>query len=212
VITGIFSLMYVPSNLIVWDNSTVTFNNIFEHQTLFRMGLLGYIICYITFLFLPLVLYKLLKPINHKYALLMVALAVVSVPMALINIQNQYNVLSVMSGENYLKIFSNEQIQAQVLLYLNHYDNGHLITSVFFGLWLFPFGYLVYKSGFIPKIFGIFLMLGCFSYLINFIGNTLFVNYPSLGIASYIQIPASIGEIGICLWLLIIGTKQKRVD
>lgn len=209
VITGIFSLMYVPSKLIVWGNAVDTFNNIIANQQLFRLGLLSYIICYVFFLFLPLALYRLLESINQNYAIVMVASAVVSVPMALINIQNQYNVLSLISDESYLKVFENDYIQAQVLLYLNHYDNGHLITSVFFGLWLFPFGYLVYKSGMLPKILGIFLMLGCFSYVINFIGNTLFANYSSLGIASYIQIPATIGEIGICLWLLIVGTRQK---
>ena len=201
--------MYVPSKLIVWGNAADTFNNIVANQKLFRIGLLSYMICYIFFLFLPLALYRLLESINRNYAILMVVLALVSVPMALINIQNQYNVLSLISGESYLKVFDNDYIQAQVLLYLNHYDNGHLITSVFFGLWLFPFGYLVYKSGMLPKILGIFLMLGCFSYVINFIGNTLFANYSSLGIASYIQIPATIGEIGICLWLLIVGTRQK---
>jgi hypothetical protein len=162
-------------------------------------------------LILPLALYKLLNSIHQTYAKLMLVLAMVSVPMALLNIQNQYNVLSLISGEKYLKVFPSEQLQAQVLLYFNHYDNGHLIASVFFGLWLFPFGYLVYKSGFLPKILGIFLMLGCFSYLINFAGYTLFADYSAFGISSYIQIPASIGEIGICLWLLIVGVKEKNV-
>ncbi len=211
VITGLFSLMYVPSKLIVWDNATTTFNNIVTNQTLFRFGLVGYIICYTFFLILPLVLYKLLKSVHHIHATLMVVLAMVSVPIALINIQNQFNVLSLINGENYLNAFTTEQLQAQVLLYLNHYDNGHLIASVFFGLWLFPFGYLVYKSGFLPKILGIFLMLGCFSYLINFVGNTLLANYSALGISSYIQLPASIGEIGICLWLLVMGVKEKAI-
>ena len=130
--------------------------------------------------------------------------------MALINIQNQFNVLSLISGENYLKVFTKEQLESQALLYFNQYDNGHLITSVFFGLWLLPFGYLVFKSHFLPKVLGILLMIGCFSYLINFIGNTLFPNYSSFGISSIIQIPASIGEIGICLWLLIVGIYRKK--
>jgi len=210
VITGIISLMYIPNKLIVWNDALITYNNIIANQALFRFGLFSYIICYTFFLILPLFLYKLLKSVNNNYALLMVALAVVSVPMALINIQNQFNVLSLISGADYLKVFSNEQLQSQVLLNLNQYDNGHLISLVFFGLWLFPFGYLVFKSGFLPKIFGVLLMLGCFSYLINFAGNTLYSDYSTLGISPYIQLPASIGEIGICLWLLIIGSNKKK--
>ena len=86
-----------------------------------------------------------------------------------------------MSSSGYLKVFSNEQLQAQVLFYLNQYDNGILILLIFWGLWLFPFGYLVFKSEFLPKFLGVLLMLGCFGYLINLFGNTLIPNYPEIG-------------------------------
>jgi hypothetical protein len=84
------------------------------------------------------------------------------------------------------------------------------IVHIFSGLWLFPFGYLVFKSSFLPKFLGVLLMLGCFGYLINFLGNTLIPDYSTLGISSYIRLPASIGEIGTCLWLLIMGAKDKK--
>lgn len=210
VITGIFSLMYVPSKLIDWENAAITFNNIVGNETLFRVGIISYLICYSTFLFLPLVLHKLLKSTDQIMAELMVILAVLIVPISFINIQHKLNVLSLISGESYLNVFSNDQLQAQVLLYLNHYNNGNLIASIFFGLWLLPFGYLVLKSGFLPKFLGVLLMIGCFSYLINFTGHALMANYSQLGISSYIQLPASLGEIGICLWLLIVGAKEGK--
>ncbi|WP_445737608.1 DUF4386 domain-containing protein [Mariniflexile sp.] len=212
VITGIFSLMYVPKSLIVWDNSTTTFNNIVSNQTLFRLGLVSGLICYTFFLFLPLVLYKLFEPVNYNYAKLMVLLAVVSVPIYFINVQNQFTILSLVSSSNYLNGFSTEQTKSMVMLYLDQYENGMRIIHIFSGLWLFPFGYLVFKSGFLPKFLGILLMLGCFGYLINFIGNTLVSNYSEIGIASYIQLPASLGEIGICLWLLIMGAKESKTS
>lgn len=208
VLTGIFSLMYVPNKLIVDDSASLTFQNISHSESLFRYGIVAGLICYIAFLFLPLVLYKLLKPVNQNYAKIMVLLAVISVPMYFINAQNQFTVLSIVNGSQVLKGFSVEQTQAMVLFYLNQYDNGMRVIHVFSGLWLFPFGYLVYHSNLLPKIFGVLLMLGCFGYLINFFGSTLFVNYSSLGIGFYISLPASIGEIGICLWLLIVGCKQ----
>ncbi|MCY1549882.1 hypothetical protein D9M68_860840 [compost metagenome] len=130
--------------------------------------------------------------------------------MFFINIQNEFTVLSLIGNAGYLKDLPLEQTQLQVLFYLDQYDHGLFIIHIFSGLWLFPFGYLVYKSGFLPKAFGVLLMLGCFGYLINFTGHTVFKNYAELGISRYISLPASIGEIGICLWLLIAGVKKKR--
>lgn len=207
VLTGIFSLAYVPSNLIVWDNPTVTYNNIRASESLFRFGIAGGLICYVFFLFLVLQLYRLLKPVNEKYAELMVLLALLSVPIYFLNAQNEFNVLSFIADNSFN--LSLEQTKTQIMLNLNQYDNGMRIVHIFSGLWLLPFGYLVYKSGFLPKVFGVLLMMGCFGYLINFLGNTLVLDYSALGISKYISMPATFGEIGICLWLLIMGAKQK---
>lgn len=210
VLTGIISLAYIPSKLIVWDNAATTFNNITKSQFLFRLGIVSGLICYTFFIFLPLALYRLLKPVNTFYAKVMVILAVVSVPISFANMLNKFAVLSLVSDSTLQKVYTGEQLQNQVLFYLNQYDYGNLIVQVFWGLWLFPFGYLVFKSGFLPKILGIFLMLGCFSYLINFLGFSLLSNYSELGISSIVRLPASIGEIGTCLWLVIMGAKNKQ--
>ncbi len=209
VLTGIFSLMYVPGKLIVWKNATLTYQNIASSDSLFRVWILSGLLCYTFFLFLPLVLYKLLKPVNENHAKLMVLLAVLSVPVFFLNVQNLFTVHSLVSDVSNQFGFPAEQTQTQVMLYLKQYDNGLTIVHIFSGLWLLPFGYLVFKSGFLPKVLGILLMMGCFGYLINFIGDTLVPNYSKMGIASYIQMPASVGEIGTCLWLLIMGAKNK---
>jgi hypothetical protein len=97
------------------------------------------------------------------------------------------------------------------MFYLNQYDYGNLIVQIFWGLWLFPLGYLIFKSAIIPKFLGVLLMLGCLSYLINFLGNALFSNYADLGISSFVRLPATLGEIGTCLWLLIMGAKNNII-
>lgn len=209
VLTGIFSLAYVPSKLIVWDNAATTVNQIVKSELLFRLGIMSSLICYVFFLLLPLALYKLFKPVNEGWAKLMVALAVVSVPISFVNILNKFAVLSLVKEVSQLKSLTNEDIQSQVMFYLNQYDNGILIVQIFWGLWLLPFGYLVYRSGFLPKIFGILLIAGCFGYLINFTGNFLVPNYAEIGIARYVSLPASLGEIGTCLWLLVMGAKDS---
>lgn len=211
VITGIVSLMYIPSQLIDYENAQITYQNLKASETLFRVGIASGLLCYTFFLFLPLVLYQLLRQVNENMAKLMVVLAIISVPMYFLNVQNELTALSLIKAPNYLKVFSPEQIQSQVLLYIDQYDSGMRLIHIFSGLWLFPFGYLVYKSNFLPKVFGILLMLGCFGYLINFFGRILISNYGELGISSYISMPASFGEIGICLWLLIVGAKEKAL-
>ncbi len=212
VLTGIFSLLYVPSKLIVWSDAATTFNNIVEHETLFRLGIVAGVIAYISFLFLPLVLYKLLSPVNKLAAISMITLAVISVPISLVNINHKLEVLTLISKANYLNVFQTSELQTQVMLSLEYYNNGIEAVSIFWGLWLLPFGYLVFKSGFLPKLLGILLMIGCFGYLINFVGGFLFPGYAELGVASYISIPGSIGEIGICFWLLIVGTKTQKLQ
>ena len=209
VLGGIFSLAYVPSQLIVWDEASATVNNIVTSESLYRLGIVSGLICYTFFLLLPLILYKLLSQVDKTQASLMVILAVVSVPISFISILYKIDVLSLLSGADYLGVLEPEQLQAQVMLSLKSYNNGMLIAQIFWGLWLFPFGYLVFKSGFLPKILGILLMLGCCGYLIDFFGRSLLANNGELGISTFVTLHASIGKIGTCLWLLIMGAKDN---
>jgi len=206
VLTGLFALMYVPSTLMVWTDAQATFNNIVASETLFRLGIYAGILCYTAFLLLPLVLYKLLQHVNKTHAVAMVALALVSVPISLFNLTHKFAVLTLINKPDF---FSAADLPKQVLLQLEYYNNGIEVAAVFWGLWLFPFGYLVFKSGILPKILGILLMAGCFGYLINFTGSFLFPGYDSLGISGYISLPSGLGEIGTCLWLLIAGVRVK---
>lgn len=83
-------------------------------------------------------------------------------------------------------------------------------TKLFWGLWLLPFGYLVLRSGFLPKILGILLMLGCFGYTIDVFGELLVSRYSDTSVSDYVLLPASVGEIGTCLWLLLVGARQPK--
>jgi Domain of unknown function (DUF4386) len=139
----------------------------------------------------------------------MILLAIMCVPIYFLNMQNQFTVLSLLNNKNIDFGFSTQHIQSEILLLLKQHDNGMEVIHIFSGLWLFPFGYLVFKSGILPKFLGILLMLGCLGYIINFLGSTLSPDYSKLGISSYLSLPATIGEIGTCLWLLIMGAKEK---
>jgi hypothetical protein len=212
VVTGFFSLAYVPSQLIVQGDASATVRAIAGSELLFRVGIVTALICYTAFVLLPLVLYKLLSPVNRSAAVLMVVLALVSVPISFVNTLNRLDILSLLSGADYLQALTSDQLQAQVMLLLTSYGNGLLVLKVFWGLWLLPFGYLVFKSDFLPKILGILLMVGCFGYLIDFLGHTLALGYSDTTLGRFLRRPAALGEVSTCLWLLIMGVKQKAVS
>lgn len=211
VITGIFSLMYVPTRLIDFNNAAATYQNIQSNELLFRLGIFGNVICYLAFMMLPFALYKLLKNINPNLAKCMVILVLIGIPIAFVNLHHKFAVLSMLNNENLFLDITPYQLQQQLFISLQNFNNGINILSIFWGLWLFPFGWLVYKSGFLPKLLGILLMLGCMCYLIDFSAWLLFQEYSSSGISTYVMLPASIGEIGICLWLLIVGVNKSNV-
>ncbi|HSC06981.1 MAG TPA: DUF4386 domain-containing protein [Steroidobacteraceae bacterium] len=207
--TGIISLAFVPSQLIVSGDTAKTVENIAASQGLFRIDIASGFICYVAFLFLPLAFYRLLSHVSQSGAMLMVLLAIVSVPIALGNLVNKLDVLTLLSGKAYLAHYSVDQLNAAVMLSLARYDSGVLVAKIFWGLWLLPLGYLVFRSDLLPKVLGILLMLGCFGYLVDVFGATLFSEYPATNLARFARAPASIGEIGTCLWLVIFGASKR---
>ena len=206
VLTGIFSLMYVPSQIYVSGDPVATAANIRSSESLFRLGITAEIISNIAFLLLPLLLYRLFYKFNKTASVLMVTLAVISIPVTLANIQNEFSAIALVQALD----FPTAELESEVMFYMKRYFNGHLIAQIFWALWLFPLGYMVYKSGYIPKILGVFLMVGCLGYLIEFFGLVLLPDFRDLAIAPYVTIPASIGEIGTCLWLLIMGARETK--
>ena len=120
------------------------------------------------------------------------------------------NDTKIINGTNNQFGFPAEQIQSHILLSLDQYDNGMQMVHIFSGLWLLLFGYLILKSGFLPKTLGVLLMLDFFGYLVNSVGHSLIPTYSKIGISSFISLPASIGEIGTCLWLLIMEQRTKK--
>lgn len=208
VICGITYLVYIPSTLIDLQNAATTIENIRGNELLFRLGIVTGICSFLIFILLPLALYNLLHEVNKIAAKLMVLFALISIPISFVNILNKFAVLDLINKPIYAETLGEATFQSQVLLYLENYNNGIQISQIFWGIWLLPFGYLVYKSGFLPKVLGLFLMAGCFGYLITFFGGFLYSDFSTTIISDIVGFPATIGELGICLWLLIMGTNK----
>ena len=206
VITGVYSIMYVSSQIIVQGDVITTAKNILAKEFLFRTGIINDLISNTIFVLLVLVLYRMFKQVNEHQAKLMVAFVIVQVPAVFIMEALNITSLMIFKGE-ILQTFELNQKQDLAMLFLKINDNGTLTMEMFWGLWLLPFGLLVYKSRFIPRIFGILLVIAGISYIVDSFVSLLFppystfVNQPTL-------LLVAIGEISITLWFLIKGVKN----
>jgi hypothetical protein len=209
VVFSVIYMEYIPSEIVVWNNPEETLQNLISFEFLFRVGIAIGILVHLSFILLPLTLYKLLNHINKHYALLMVVFALISVPVSYTLLLDQFDILELIKSYDSSSIMETKEISTKVMSIFNRFHNGFFLSQVFWGLWLFPFGYLVFKSGFLPRTLGVFLMLGCITYLIDVFGGTLLTNYYDYINTRILIIPAAIGEIGICFWLLIIGVKEN---
>jgi len=208
VVAGIFALMYVPSQLRIGNDPATALASIDAHEGLFRAGIAASLVCYLAFLLLPLALYKLLSSYGRNAAAVMVALAVASVPLSFANVGHRLEVLNLVSGADYLHGIAPDALAQQVMLSLKAYSKGMILNQVFWSLWLAPFGYLVYKSGILPELLGILLMVGSAGYAAEAFGYILLADFATLPGAELLSIPASLGEIGTCLWLCVMGARE----
>ena len=185
-----------------------TANNILSSQSLFRVGFMSELLSAMFFVLAAWALYVLLKPVNKNLALLFLLLNLGGVAIECINALNLFTALQLFGGANYLSVFQTDQLQAMAMSFLNSYTNGFMIAQLFFGTWLLPLGYLVYKSRFLPRLLGILLILDFFGVMIWFFQFFLFPGYEIL---SYPGLAVSfVAEISLSLWLLIKGVKDQK--
>lgn len=207
VIVGPFSLIYVPNKLIVSGNATATANNILTHETLFRLGIAADLIGQVMFILVVMALYRLFRGVNETHASHMAALGLVSAAVGFLNVLNHIAALILFRGADFLAVFDKPQRDALGMLFLRLYGQGIVINEIFWGLWLLPFGILVIKSGFIPRILGVLLIVNCLAYVAVSLTSILLPAYAGV-VSRYATIPET-GELWIMLWLLVMGAKVK---
>ena len=183
-------------------------HNIMASEWLFRIGFTSFLLAAVFFLLSAWALYVLLKPVNKDLALLFVLLNLGGVAIWCISQLFEFATLLLLSGADYLKVFQADQLQALAMLFLSLYQNGFMIAQLLLNLWLFPLGYLVFKSGFLPRILGILLIIDGFAMLIWFFQ---FFLCPGYEVISTVGLAASfIAEGLLCLWLLIKGVNVEQ--
>lgn len=202
---GGFAEFAVRQGLIVAGDAAATASNISSSETLFRIGLVGELVGQVVFVFIVLALYRILKPVDTNQARLMVVLVIIAVTITCLNMLNQFAALPLIGGEAYLAGFSPNQQQAMALFYLDLQKAGYIIAQIFFGLWLLPLGLMIYRSGFMPKIVGILLIVACFGYLID-----VFTFFLVPGFDVVISEFTFVGELLLLLWLLVKGVDVEK--
>ena len=204
-------LSYIPDKLIVYDNAAATANNIVAHESLFRFGIVSYLLGAAGWIFVTLALYRLFKGVDQGLAVLMVILgSLIPVPIFFLNAVNDAAALLFARGSDFLTAFDKPQRDALATLFLRLHHHGDLANEIFWGLWRVPFGLLVYKSHFLPRILGVWLIAGCFGYLALSFTGFLFPQYEDKAY-TYTQ-PLIIGELAVLLWLLIMGAKAPAAS
>jgi hypothetical protein len=198
------------SPMIVLGDAATTAGNIMASAWQFRIGFVGDLVAAVLFLLTAWALYVLLKPVNKNLSFLFLLLNLGGV--AVWCFSDLFLIASqlLLSGADYLKAFQADQLQSLAMLSLYVYKYGFLgIAQLFFGAWLFPLGYLVFKSGFLPKIVGLLLMASCITWTTTSLLYLLYV--PGYTAITKISFPLGfIAEFGLTLWLLIMGAKDQK--
>ncbi len=204
--TAPFGFLYIPGKLIVSDDAAATADRIRASEWLLRLGIASELVGQIIAVFVVLALYALFKAVNPQRARLLVVLgALLSVPIVFVNVLNHVAALTLVGDAAFLSVFSRADRDALAYLFLRLHSAGLTVASVFWGLWLFPFGMLVIPCGFIPRVLGVLLMIAGTAYLATAFATLVMPQYAS--IVRQLSFPLYFGEPPIIAWLVIWGAK-----
>ena len=207
---GIVRLIYIPNALIVNGDASATANNIAGHELLFRFGIVSYLVSSALWIFVTLALYQLLKGVDQALAVLMVILGgLMVVPIFFVNAANDAGALLFARDADFLSVLDKPQRNAFVMVFLYLHHQLDLVWGITGGVWLIPLGLLVYRSRFLPRLLGVWLMIACFAYLGFTFTGLMFPAYEDK-VWRFAQ-PVMLAEVAFMLWLVIMGAKEKRL-
>ena len=210
-VTAPIGLLYVPVKLIVRGDAAATAENLRSSESLLRLGIGSELIHQALVIYVVLALYRLFKPVNVSLARHLVSLgALVSVPIMFVNVLNEVAALTLAQGPEFLSVLDPLQRDALAYLFMRLHGQGVVLASVFWGLWLFPFGLLVIRSGFIPKAFGYLLFAAGAGYLASSFARL--VVPPLVPLVDRLALPLQIAEVPILFWLAIWGARGPKAS
>jgi hypothetical protein len=213
-VTGIFANFFVIESLVVPGDAAATAVNITASEGLFRTGIFSFFIMVLFDVVVAWALYLLLKPVNRELSLFTAWFRLLNAAIFGIALGHLFNILQILRDAAYLAAFKSGQLQAQVMLSLEAFNNTWLIGLVFFGIHLLLLGYLIFKSGYIPKTLGVLLIIAALGYLIDSFASFLLPNYSEYEtiFMLIVVVPGVVGELSFTLWLLFRGAKIPQIN
>jgi hypothetical protein len=210
-IPAVFSYQYVPGVLIVRANAPATAERVTTSESLLRLGIASELISSILFIFLALALYRLFEGVSRKLTTLMVIFVLVSIPISFVNVLSEIAALTLLSRADLLSAFDKPQLEALASMFLGLHDQGLVVASIFWGLWLLPLGVLVMRSGFAPRVIGVLLIPAGLAYVIASATSILHAPFAT-AISTFAPILEGLGEVPLLLWLLITGVRATPLE
>ncbi|HVG35021.1 MAG TPA: DUF4386 domain-containing protein [Pyrinomonadaceae bacterium] len=208
IIMGVFAELFVRGALVVRDDAAATATNIMAQEPLYRFGLAADLVMLVCYIVVTLLFYDLFKPVGRSLSLLAAFFSLVGIAVLAVNSLNHLAPLIFLGGAHYLGAFDVNQLQALALVSLRMHARGYTISGVFFGIYMFLLGYLIFKSGFLPRILGVLMAVGGLSNLLNsfavFLFPTLMARLPD------IVLLAGIAELALSLWLVAMGVNVSK--
>jgi hypothetical protein len=205
IVFGLFSEVYIRSSLIIHGDATATASNILASEWLFRVGFASDLVVFLCDVAVAVLLYMLLRSVSRTGALISAGFRLTGTAICGVNLLNYFAALLLLGGAEYLKAFDSSQLNALALAFLDIHKHGYDLGLVFFGLHCLVLGYLLFKSDYFPMTLGILMVLAGIGYVVG--SFTLFL-FPEFTTAiAPIYIAPLIGELSLCLWLLIKGVK-----
>ena len=204
-------LMYIPNTLIMRGNASATAEKIVAHEMLFRLGMVSDLLCGVILIFLTLALYRLLRGVDHNLAVLMVILGgVMPATIDFLNVLNDAAALVLVRGADFLTVFDKPQKDALAMLFLRLHHQEIVAAEILWGSWLFPLAILIYRSRFLPRFLGVWLIINGFAYLAISFTGLLLPQYENT--VSNVAFPALLGEMALMLWLVMRGARPPVVS
>lgn len=208
-VAAVFAHMVIPEQFIVAGDATATAVNIAANETTFRLGTVGSeLIILLSEIVLSVVLYVLLKPVSKTLSLIAAVSRLAMTIIHGLNLLNYYFVFQLLNGGSLATAFSPDQVNALVTLFLDAHSIGFTIGIAFLVPHVLILGYLIYQSGYFPKLLGILFMAAGIGYLFDAIGQLLVPGYTTT--PGLIQMVIAAAEIAFPIWLLVKGVNMNR--
>jgi hypothetical protein len=207
IVFGLFSELYVRSTLIVRGDAAATASSIMASEGLFRIGLASDVVVFLCDVAVAALFYVLLRPVGRTLALTAAGFRLVGTAIYGVNLLNHFAAVHVLSGADYLTAFEPGHLHALALLFLDVHKHGYDLGLIFFGLHCLVLGYLLYESDLFPRVLGVLMVLAGAGYLIG--SFTLFLLPDRAAAIAPVYAAPLIGEVSLCLWLLIRGVRAR---